>query len=53
MPVEVGEVEVVARPAEGADTAARSEAAAPAPPASDIERSLALRETRDLRLRAD
>ncbi len=57
MPVEVGELEVVAPPApDGGPGRDRADAAAaPSGPllASEVERRLALEHTRDLRLRAD
>jgi hypothetical protein len=54
--VEVGEVDVVARPPD--QNGGSAGAPAPAPPAgpalaAEIERSLALQESRDLRLHAD
>jgi hypothetical protein len=56
VPVEVGEVDVLARPPDENGAAPRADApAAPAgpPPPAELERALALLEARDLRLCAD
>ena len=53
MAVQIGEVEVLARPPEESGASARTQPPAGPPSTAELEQILALQESRDLRLRAD